>query len=308
MTTRRKAAGRSTKPAPIVAKTPSGTIRPKAVESPTGRVGLQAPKLRVTYSSSTPASQTSDPKRATRQDFSIEFTADDLMEAAERKVPLEIELPDLTMMMGGRPFVLQLKTSALEAALRPAQLELPSVKLPSIDIVLVSTVIRAFAEKVGGLVLGSRSEPVTAETVDHLAESLLSTFVEELTETGSPEEDLGPFYSTAGLAKRLRVSRQALDGRVQRHTLVALPADDGSRLYPTFQFDESGGTPRVLVGLSDVMKVLDDADLGPMETAAWLAAPTEELGGNSAVQHLREGGAVESVLALARADVHRWAS
>lgn len=122
----------------------------------------------------------------------------------------------------------------------------------------------------------------------------------------TPEEDLGPFYSTAGLARRLGVSRQVLDGRIARHTLLALLDDDGSRLYPAFQFVEVGGRLVVLPGLPEVMKALAKVDDEPIAIAAWVTAETGGLDdGATAIEHLRNGGAIEQVLDLIEADSQR---
>lgn len=148
---------------------------------------------------------------------------------------------------------------------------------------------------------------VSHEWVDLMADMLANAVVGSLAQEG-PEEDLGPFYSTTGLTRRLGVSRQALDGRADRHTLLALPGDDGSRLYPLFQFEERGGRLRVIAGLAPVLQALAAAGADPMSTAAWLTAKTDDLDGDTVVEHLRNGGSPEPVLTLVEADRLRWAS
>ena len=49
----------------------------------------------------------------------------------------------------------------------------------------------------------------------------------------------GPFYSTAGLARVLGgVSRQAIEERRRRRTVLALRTADDAWVYPAFQLDE----------------------------------------------------------------------
>jgi len=154
----------------------------------------------------------------------------------------------------------------------------------------------------------ARTQHIEPDRVDKMADALVNTLVGYLA-SESPEEDLGPFYSTTGLTRRLNVSRQALDGRVTRHTLLALPGDDGSRLYPLFQFTEENGRLEVIRGLAEVMQRLAGAEAGPMLTAAWLTSETAGLDeGRTVVEHLREGGGLDQVLELADADIARWAS
>ena len=169
-----------------------------------------------------------------------------------------------------------------------------------------SPVLVAVIERLGDM--PARAQDIQPDKVDKMADALVNTLVGCLA-ADSLEEDLGPFYSTTGLARRLDVTRQALDGRVGRHTLLALTGDDGTRLYPLFQFTEQNGRLEVIPGLADVMKRLAAADAGPMMTAAWLTAETPGLDhGQTAVEHLRAGGAVDQVLELAYAEISRWAS
>lgn len=145
-----------------------------------------------------------------------------------------------------------------------------------------------------------------ADAAEAAIDVMLGFLGDAIPEASDPAHDLGPFYSTTGLARRLKVSRQALDGRVQRNTLLAIPASDGSRLYPIFQFVDGAGRPTVVPGLSDVMKRLADGGAGPMGIAAWLTAASEELDGTSAVDFLKDGGDVERVLDVVDRDVARW--
>lgn len=149
------------------------------------------------------------------------------------------------------------------------------------------------------------THPLSQIDPNKAADAMFNTLVEVMTE-GSPEEDLGPFFSTSGLSRRLGVTRQALDGRITRRTLLALMGDDGSRLYPVFQFIGEGAHLKVLPGLPRVLKALAEVDDEPIAIAAWLTAETSGLDeGSSAVEHLRNGGAVEQVLDLVNVDAER---
>lgn len=120
-----------------------------------------------------------------------------------------------------------------------------------------------------------------------------------------PTNELGPFFDTAGLRRQLGVTRQALSGRVHRNTLLGVKADDGSILYPTWQF-----TPdmAVLDGLPDLLRILDAVSPDGFSKAVWLCAPQARLGGRSAAELLVAGADLNALLEAARADVDRLAS
>src|SRR5262245_5552260 len=122
----------------------------------------------------------------------------------------------------------------------------------------------------------------------------------------SPWRDLGPFYSTSGLARVLGgVSRQAVEERRRRRTILALRTADGVWVYPAFQLDERNrgvrGLPQVLDRFHP--QTADDEWM----VAAFVAAPQPGLDDRSIVEHLRAGGDLEPVLALADERAGRWA-
>ncbi|MGH9288668.1 MAG: hypothetical protein ACRD0V_10360 [Acidimicrobiales bacterium] len=122
----------------------------------------------------------------------------------------------------------------------------------------------------------------------------------------SPWRDLGPFYSTSGLARVLGgVSRQAIEERRRRRTILALRTADDVWVYPAFQLDDRN---RVVRGLAQVLErfrpeMPDDEWM----VAAFVAASQPGLGDRSIVEHLRSGGDVAQVVALADDRARRWA-
>lgn len=136
---------------------------------------------------------------------------------------------------------------------------------------------------------------------DELADRMLAAVPEP-----SPWSELGPFYSTTGMARVLGgISRQAVEERRRRRTVLALRTTDGTWVYPAFQLD---GRNRVVRGLPEVLERFhprspDDEWM----VAAFLAAPQPALGGRSIVEHLREGGDLRPVLDLAGERADRWA-
>jgi hypothetical protein len=136
---------------------------------------------------------------------------------------------------------------------------------------------------------------------DELAERMLAAVP-----APSPWRDLGPFYSTAGLARVLGgVSRQAVEERRRRRTILALRTADDVWVYPAFQLDERN---RVVRGLPQVLERFqpgtpDDEWM----VAAFVAAPQPGLDDRSIVDHLCSGGDLAPVLALANERARQWA-
>ncbi len=119
------------------------------------------------------------------------------------------------------------------------------------------------------------------------------------------DELLGPFYGTGQVAKILGgVSRQAIADRRERRTLLGLKTADGVMVYPTFQFDERN---QVLPGLAEVLQAFRNSAVDDWTLAGWLVAPSKALHGQSAVQWLRAGGALDAALALVRDAARRFA-
>jgi hypothetical protein len=136
---------------------------------------------------------------------------------------------------------------------------------------------------------------------DELAARMLATVP-----APSPWRELGLFYTTSGLARVLGgVSRQAIEERRRRRTVLALRTADGAWVYPAFQLD---GRNRVVPGLADVLERFR-AETPDEEwmVAAFVAAPQPGLGDRSIVEHLRAGGDPAQALALADERASRWA-
>jgi len=136
---------------------------------------------------------------------------------------------------------------------------------------------------------------------DDLAARMLATVPEP-----SPWAELGPYYSTSGIARVLGgVSRQAVEERRRRRTILALRTADDVWVYPAFQLDEHN---QVLRGLADVLGRFRPQTDSDWMVASFLAAPQPGLGGLSIVDHLRDGGDLDPVVALARERAARWAA
>jgi hypothetical protein len=100
------------------------------------------------------------------------------------------------------------------------------------------------------------------------------------------------------------VSRQAIEERRRRRTVLALRTADDVWVYPAFQLDDHN---RVVRGLADVLdrfhpRARDDEWM----VASFLAAAQPGLDGRTVVDHLRAGGDLAPALALADERAARW--
>lgn len=115
---------------------------------------------------------------------------------------------------------------------------------------------------------------------------------------------IGPFYRTGQVAALLGgVSRQALDDRRARGTILALRTADDEWVYPTFQFEGR----RIIRGLPEALSMFDRAHVDGWTLASWLRTRRPELEGRSIVAWLRSGRPVDPVLVLARDAARRFA-
>lgn len=103
---------------------------------------------------------------------------------------------------------------------------------------------------------------------------------------------IGPFLSTADVARLLQTSRQAV---AKRASLLVIATASGRLAYPTFQFAGRG----VLAGFGRALAQFDDfAD--PLSVASWFTSPHTALGRRRPVDALREGDCNDVVAAAKR--------
>ena len=165
---------------------------------------------------------------------------------------------------------------------------------------ILERVARGLHERLGG---------VSSEDARQLDPAWIAAAMLSAMPAAHPFERLGPFFDTAGLVSWLGISRQAIHQKVAARQILAPTTADDQRVYPAWQFSPSG---TMLPGLVPVLKVLLAAT-DPWTAALWLTAPSEVLGGRSAVDTLGAATAgealrhAEAILNDARSDAARWA-
>src|SRR5205814_2084320 len=98
---------------------------------------------------------------------------------------------------------------------------------------------------------------------------------------------LGPMLTTKQVAELLGVgSRQAVNDRVRRHRILALPTGGHDLAYPAFQFNEQG---QPYPALALVLEVFAAARLAPHTIASWFVTPQASLDRVTPAQWLAAG-------------------
>jgi hypothetical protein len=122
-------------------------------------------------------------------------------------------------------------------------------------------------------------------------------------------EQIGPeFYDTTGVMVVLAqpgadpISKQAVEQRRKRRTLLALQTSDSRWIYPIWQFVDHD----VMPGLAEVVGVFGDHSMWSIGT--WLTTPSVEFDGQSAAEWLAERRDWDHLIRVAKHTAQRWAS
>lgn len=116
-------------------------------------------------------------------------------------------------------------------------------------------------------------------------------------------ERIGPVYRTSAVATLLATSRQAVDERRRRGTLLACRTADDVWVFPAFQFEGRAVRPE-LVRLLRMLGAEEDG----WTIAAWLTAHQRSLDGRTPLTWVREHGLDERLTELAADQAARWAA
>lgn len=126
-------------------------------------------------------------------------------------------------------------------------------------------------------------------------------------------EQVGPeFYDTNGVSVVLAepgaepVSKQAVEQRRKRRTILALQTSDGRWIYPTWQFRNH----EVIPGLAEVLGAFerDDRPFSAWSIGTWLTTSLDDLDGSTAVEWLDVDADRDRLVTLARQTAAQWAA
>lgn len=96
---------------------------------------------------------------------------------------------------------------------------------------------------------------------------------------------IGDLYTTAAVCKYLGdITRQALNDRINKKTILRLKDGKGRNGYPGFQF--AGGV--VDPSIQKIIQTLLNGDFDEWQTALWLTSPSLMYDGLSALEYMKE--------------------
>lgn len=131
---------------------------------------------------------------------------------------------------------------------------------------------------------------------EELAQALTAGLPDAPPSANSYASLIGPFYSSAGVRRVLNIpSKQALDDRRQRETILAARTEDDVWVYPAFQFDVRNRC--VYARLAPVIAALKGAPR--WGSALWLTTAHSELGGVTPIDASKKRAQLQLVITLA---------
>ncbi len=160
------------------------------------------------------------------------------------------------------------------------------------------------------------SAGVGVDELERETDTLVAAMEQMLPTPSVPAQVSDPVWTTEQVRVALGrpggppVSRQAVDDRVRRGTLLALRvAEHGERAYPLWQFVHRHDRWEVLPGLAALLRAVPETVTDRWTLASWLRQPHPALDGHTPLDHLLEHGhADEHLLQVARATAARWAA
>lgn len=120
-----------------------------------------------------------------------------------------------------------------------------------------------------------------------LSFTLLAAVQKHLKDYKEPESALsiiGDLYSTAATCEYLGgITRQALNDRINKRTILRLKDGAGRNGYPIFQFSNGTVDPHI----QQIVQTLLDGHFSEWQTALWITSPSLMYNGASPLEYLR---------------------
>ncbi len=158
------------------------------------------------------------------------------------------------------------------------------------------TAAEAFAETLEELAI-DESIPAAAQRALGQRAALLAAGLYEW------KQQVGPTLTGRQLKILLGIkTRQGVHDLLKRGRLLALEAQSGQWVYPSFQFNERGRPHAVM---TEVLAHFAGADVSPHTIASWFTSPQALLDGNTPAVWLKRGGEPERVVEAARRSAAR---
>lgn len=162
----------------------------------------------------------------------------------------------------------------------------------------------AILQEISALISTSTT-PLQQSAIAEELESVSEELTHRLAAVKQKEENdrlYGEFLTTERVLQQLKLRhRQALNGRLERNTILRVKTADGRNAYPALQF-ESG---QVIPAVKTVLQTLLPVAATEWTVLDWLVHPRGELNGDRPIDRLRNGEA-EPVFLLAETEAAAW--
>lgn len=112
--------------------------------------------------------------------------------------------------------------------------------------------------------------------------------------------DAGPFYDTASVQALLGVSRQAVEARRKKHTILAVQTADGRWAYPTFQFT-GGDVDPALVSAIHAFR-----EAPAWSAAVWFLTPNPDLDDAIPLEWVQDRRPTDALVVSAQRTAREW--
>lgn len=159
---------------------------------------------------------------------------------------------------------------------------------------------QAITERVRSLAVTWQRSATLAPPEDELVQAVLTLPALARIDNGLGDQ-IGPFYDTAGVMKILGgVSKQAVEARRRKGTILALRTSDRKFVYPLFQFAE-GTVNRALLPAIHALRT------SPAWSAAlWFVTDNDDLDGMRPLEWVTTGLPAKTVEISAQRTAAEW--
>ncbi|MGN6413392.1 hypothetical protein [Flexivirga sp.] len=159
---------------------------------------------------------------------------------------------------------------------------------------------KAMTKQVHSLAVAWQQSAIPAPPEDEFVQAVLTLPALARVDTDL-DEQIGPFYDTAGVQKVLGgISKQAVEARRRKASILALRTSDGKFVYPVFQF--AGGA--VDSALLPAIRALGSSPA--WSVALWFVTANDDLDEMSPLKWARAELPSEAIETSARRTAAEW--
>lgn len=156
-----------------------------------------------------------------------------------------------------------------------------------------------FAQRLRERAISWERHGLTAPPVDEMLDRVIALL--PLAAPNALDAEIGPFYDTASVETLLGgVSKQAVEARRKKHTILAAKTTDGRWAYPTFQFTGSDVDPALVPAIQAFRNA------PAWSVAAWFVTPNPDLDDATPLEWARNGRPTDTLTSSAQRTAREW--